>query len=182
MIVILALIAGLAMRLATGNRLSDLAHVKLRGEQWLLGLLVVQMVLPGVRLQGLPSDLAYVIWCSTFPLMIVVVLANRRQPGMYLIAAGLLLNMIVIYANRGMPVDPTAVALAKPGAVTNIPSGDFVHVAWTSTILLPWLGDVLPVVGPSWLRSVASPGDCLLVAGIAAYLACSIGIAGPLQT
>jgi len=52
-----------------------------------------------------------------------------------------------------------------------IAATDFVHVAASAATRLPWLADVIPVTGPSWLRSVASPGDLMLFAGIVAFLA-----------
>jgi hypothetical protein len=173
MILLSFIAAGLLMRLALGNPMQGLATVRLKGESILLIMLVGQLALPALHLRGAPARVAFLVWAATFPVMILVCWVNRHEPGIPLVGSGLFLNMVVVYANGGMPVHPAAVAMAQHGAVVSIPAGDFVHVAATGGILLPWLADILPATGPSWIRLVASPGDCLLAAGIAAYIACS---------
>ena len=172
MILVVCLTLGLSLRVLSGRRFSDLAHVRLQGETTLLLLLVLQALLPLLRLTGGAARLVFYAWLATFPLLAWVAWLNRKQPGMAILGVGLLLNFAVIAANEGMPVFPSAVAAATGVAVgiRSIPIGDFVHVIGSSASRLPWLADVLPIPGPAWLRSVASPGDCLLFVGIVAYL------------
>ena len=173
MILIVCLTVGLVLRVLSGRRMSDLAHARLRGETALLLLLLLQALIPLLRLTGGAAQLAFYAWLATFPLLASVAWLNRSQPGMVVLGAGLLLNFVVIATNGGMPVLPTAIVAATgaAGGVHTIPLGDFVHLVGSSASRLPWLADVLPIPGPTWLRSVASAGDCLLFVGIAAYLA-----------
>lgn len=171
MIIALCLLAGIAIRVATGRGLHSLTATQLRGEVFLMALLAAQATLPMLQLTGSGARIAYYVWLATFPCMATIAWLNRRAPGMAILGVGLVLNFAVIAANGGMPVFPQAVALAKPGAMTvAIPPTDFVHVLGSQITRLPWLADVVPLPGPSWLRMVASPGDLLLFAGIAAFL------------
>lgn len=180
MILVLCLVLGLVLRLASGRRLSDLAHIKIRGEVVLLVLLVAQAV-PGVlRFSGWAARIAYLVWVATFPCLVLIAWLNRRSPGMALLGLGLLLNLTVVAANGGMPVVTAAVAAVKPGLIAPlIAARDFVHVLATSATRLPWLADIIPVPGPSWITSVASAGDCLLFGGIIGFLALSDAAAEP---
>jgi hypothetical protein len=175
MIIVLCLAIGLLLRLATGRSLRGLEEAKLRGEASLLLLLVLQSVVPLARLTGTAARVAFFVWLATFVCIIVIALANRRQPGMAMLGAGLLLNLAVILANSGMPVFISAVrAVKSTDASVPIPAGDFVHVLGSAVTRLPWLADIVPLAGPAWLRAVVSPGDLLLFAGIAAF----VGMAG----
>lgn len=172
MIIILCLVLGIALRLTTGRDIRSLSAVKIRGETFLLGLLVAQAVMPVLHLTGVAAIVAYYAWLATFPGMVFIASLNRRAPGMAVLGAGLLLNFTVIAANGGMPVFAEAAALVRPGAAAlAIPVGDFVHVIGTASTRLPWLADVLPLPGPVPLQLVPSPGDLLLYSGIVAFLA-----------
>lgn len=92
--------------------------------------------------------------------LVAVGIVNFRLPGAAALTAGVVANGLVVVANGGMPVDPTAV-LALGGDPAMLPvTGP--HQLMTDATLLPWLGDV---VGIGWLDRVVSPGDALLVAG-----------------
>lgn len=172
MILLICIALGLALRRAGLGPVRSLQHVRLHAEPLLLLMLVTQALLPLIRLTGDSARVAFVIWTATFPLLIGVAWANRRHPGLPVMAVGLVLNLVVILANRGMPVSLEAVRAAV-GAVqgASIPVGDFVHVLATSATRLPWLADVLPIPGPRVVASVASAGDCLLFAGVVTFLA-----------
>jgi hypothetical protein len=174
-IILLCLVVGLLLRVATGRSLRGLAEAKLRGETVLLVLLVVQAILPSAHLTGPASRIAFFAWLATFVCLIVIAWVNRRQPGIAMLGVGLLLNLVVIIANSGMPVFIAAVqAVTAATASAPIPAGDFVHVLGSAATKLPWLADIVPLAGPSWLRAVVSPGDLLLFAGVAAF----VGMAG----
>lgn len=175
MILLAAVAVGLLLRAMSGRRFADLSSVGLRGEGLLLVMLVLQAIAPALRLAPALSAPTFYVWAATFPAMIFVAWTNRNQPGMTMLALGMAMNMVVIYLNGGMPVAAEAVQAIKGSslAVVTIPAGDFVHVEASGRTALPWLADVIPVLGPQWIRSVASPGDCLLGAGIAAFIACA---------
>ena len=171
MIILACLALGLLLRVIAGRRLPDLAHVHLRGETALLVLLVVQALLPLVRLSGTAARLGFLVWLATFPMLLGVAWVNRSQMGMVVLGVGLALNFTVIALNGGMPVFAEAVAgVSSAAGAGAIPAGDFVHVLGTAGTRLPWLADVIPLPGPSWLRSVPSAGDLLLYVGVMGFL------------
>ena len=175
MIVLICVTLGLALRLLSGRRVSEIGAVGLRGETALIVLLAAQLALPSILIAGM-ERIAYFAWLGTFPCIVVIAWANRRAPGMAMLGLGLLLNFTVIASNGGMPVFSAAALVAKPGMIAlALPAGDFIHVLGTATTRLPWLADVIPIPGPSWLRSVASAGDLLLFAGIAVFLGAANG-------
>lgn len=172
MILAVCIALGLALRLASGRHLGELAHVGLRGETALLFLLLAQSVLPSLRLGGVAATVAHWAWILTFVFLAAIALANRRQPGMTVLGMGLVLNFVVIVANSGMPVLPAAAQAARGSTVPlSIAAGDFVHVLAGSTTRLLSIADVIPLPGPLWFRSLISAGDALLFVGVAVFLA-----------
>lgn len=88
---------------------------------------------------------------------IAVAVANWRLPGAVLILLGGVLNLIVVFANGGMPVDVAALAAAGAADPT-----DALHlIAGDSTLARP-LADVIPL---PLFRSVYSVGDLSIAAG-----------------
>jgi hypothetical protein len=171
MIIVLCLVLGLVLRADSGRALRGLAEAKLRGETPLLVLLVLQAVVPLAHLTGTAAHVAYFVWLATFVCIIVIAWVNWHEPGMAMLGVGLLLNFGVIIANGGMPVFIEAVQAVKATAASvPIAAGDFVHVLGSAATRLPWLADVVPLPGPSWIRAVVSPGDLLLFAGIVAFV------------
>jgi len=174
-IVLFSVAIGLALRLLSGRRLSELGTASIKGETALIALLVAQIALPAIHVAG-AEKIAYYAWLATFPCIVVIAFANRPAPGMAMLGLGLLLNFAVIASNGGMPVFASSAMMAKPGMhALSIPAGDFIHVIGTSATRLPWLADVIPVPGPAWMQSVASAGDLLLFAGIVVFLSAVSG-------
>jgi hypothetical protein len=170
-IVLVCIALGVSLRLGTGRGLVSLAATQIQGETFLLGMLVVQAGLPLLRLSGTAGRIAFWVWVATFPCMLAIAWLNRRASGMTVLGAGLLMNLLVIAANGGMPVSGSAVAMISTAARAGaIPATDFIHVLGTAGTRLPWLADVMPLSGPQGLRLVASPGDLLLYVGIVAFL------------
>jgi hypothetical protein len=103
---------------------------------------------------------------------------GRRLLGVVIMAAGLLLNLVVMVANGGlMPIAPETVrAVAGPDYFARyepgerLPSSKDVLLAKSDTRLQP-LSDhiVLPLEG--WLRQAVSPGDLVVAVGIAVTVA-----------
>jgi hypothetical protein len=170
-ILVVCLALGILLRLAAGNPFGQLARIRFRGEVLLLALLCVQAVLPLARLEGSTARVAFWLWLATLPVLVATAWRNRAQPGMPVVALGLLSNLLVVSLNGGMPVVQAAAAAAGLQGRLSIPIGDFVHVLGTSATRLPWLADVIPLPGPASLRIVPSPGDILLYAGVVVFLA-----------
>ncbi len=161
----LAILVGLF----TGGRLSRLVYNTARLRlAWLAPLaLILQWVffeLPGMD----RHDLVFAGHLLTYGLIIPFVWANRKAPGMPLLAAGLGLNLLVIILNGGMPVDPETLRHLGQLAmyqelVTRGWSGN--AVALTDRTFLPFLADRLVLPEPFPARGPYSVGDLLTYAG-----------------
>jgi len=161
----LAILVGLL----TGGRLSLLVSNTARLRlAWLAPLaLIFQWVF--FELPGLDRhDLVFAGHLLTYGLIIPFIWANRRAPGMPVLAAGLGLNLLVILLNGGMPVDPeTLRALGRVGMYQELVSRGWSGnaVALTDRTLLPFLADRLVLPEPFPVRGPYSVGDLLIYAG-----------------
>jgi hypothetical protein len=171
-ILLLSLPVGVAVGLAAGGRLERLRALRLRGELFLVALLIVQGVLPLLAASGVGKTTLYWSWAATFPLMVLICLINLRVPGAVLAGAGLALNGAVILLNSGMPVLPEAI-LAAGGSIAALGTIDFAHTVAGARTVLVVLADVMPMTGPVIVRGVASAGDVLLASGVAILIAAS---------
>jgi hypothetical protein len=160
------MLAGFAAALATvplfGGRLSGLAALPLRRRWTIAAAIVVQVVLMGVLPTRLPLAAAAVAHLASYALALVFVVANRRIPGMAVLVAGGLANLIVIGANGGvMPADPAA--LARAGLTP--PAEGFANSTTLDGARLAFLGDTMAIPSGFPLANVFSIGDVMLVAG-----------------
>ena len=145
--------------------LLQLKNVRLRYEMLLplgLALQVGVSHVPGV-------DAAWVVvaWLAGASLLLIAALSNWPYLGLRIVATGVLLNAIVILANGGMPVSSQALqylGATDPEALLATASPLYFLANEATALLL--FGDVLPVPGPSLMRSVASAGDVLLMIGV----------------
>ena len=103
--------------------------------------------------------LLVVAWCAANAL------ARRGQRnGFGLVAAGVAMNTLVIALNGGMPVSSGALAAAGFPRGMDVARGHlYKHLAMTASTRLRLLGDFVPV---RLLRTVLSPGDIVMLAGI----------------
>ncbi|MGA2924798.1 MAG: DUF5317 domain-containing protein [Solirubrobacteraceae bacterium] len=161
-LIVLAALCVISVPLA-GGRLGRLAELQLRC-LWLAPLaLAVQVVIVTIAPGGNETLHAAIHLC-TYGLAGVFLWANRRVPGIVVLAAGALLNAFVIVINGGvMPAWATAQRLA--GLVEG---GGFHNSAQLAHPHLLWLGDVIPVPGP--LPNVLSVGDCVIYLGMLVLL------------
>jgi hypothetical protein len=159
-----ALAAGAAGALRHGS-LDALAQTRFRFA-WLLGAgLTLQIAFDLYEPEWLTDrlKLAVVLWSNV--LVITFIALNRVLPGMTAMAVGLFLNVVVIAANGAMPVSQAAVESA---GLTEAPTElSLKHEVLGPDTALPWLADVIPL--PT-LKEVLSPGDLVLMAGIAALI------------
>jgi hypothetical protein len=144
-----ALVLGLIAAIATGGELKRLGSIRL--QLWPVLLLAVAL-----RVVAALTFSAWAFAISLFAIVVVCV-ANKRLPGLVLVAAGTTLNLIVVVANVGMPVSQSALENAN----ATLPR-DGVHIAMSSATVLNWLGDILPL---SVVRGVYSVGDVISAVG-----------------
>ena len=169
LVLVLILVGGVLAGYAFGGRLRHLSNARVRW-WWLAPIALGIQAIPAPALPGTQGDLLGVgLLLGSFGLLLVLAAANLRQPGFALILVGVALNLVVIGANRGMPVE--ASALRKAGAAESVEElrdaeGKH-HLATEDDVLLP-LADVIPVPG---LRLVLSAGDVAAYVGAAIFVA-----------
>jgi hypothetical protein len=172
MLLAVPLLIGLLWGLGRGGQLAALERITVR-YPWLLVLAFAPEV---VLYTPLANHAAWAItwgpaiYSASLALLAVVLLANRRlSRGMYLIAAGLILNLVVIVANGGyMPVDGAALQrvlgplAVRARAERTMASNTLPRDA--NSKLVP-LSDILPLPAPWGLGNVYSVGDVLIACG-----------------
>jgi hypothetical protein len=139
-------------------------HLDFRWAWLAVGGLLVQVVLFTPLGSALAGDaLVPPIYIASTLAVFVAVVRNVRMPGMAIVAAGALCNLVAITANGGlMPADAGALALAGfsgPGDHTN-------SVVLEAPAFEP-LTDIYAI--PAWLplANVFSIGDVLIGLGVA---------------
>jgi Family of unknown function (DUF5317) len=153
--------AGVAVGLARGGALEGLADPGVKARWLALGCLVVQA---SVILLPMPGVGGFVLLVAALATLVGIARANASLAGVPLLALGLLLNLIVVLANVGMPV--TTATLERAGIRVEQPAPhrpDAKHVLDTGDARLRVLGDRL-AVRP--LRTVTSYGTIIELAGL----------------
>jgi hypothetical protein len=162
-----AVVAGLAIGLATGGRMQHLAEHRFRAWQLLVGGLVVQ-ALSG-RLGGDGWAVALVI--VSYVLLMAFVARNLHMIGMGVVLIGLFLNFTTIAVNGGMPVRRSAIVAAGIKEWHEIDEENVVldkkrHLERPDDDLM-LISDIIPVPG---FRYVLSFGDIVMSVGVADVL------------
>jgi hypothetical protein len=89
-----------------------------------------------------------------------------------LLGVGVALNVLVIAANGGMPVDPAALVRVGRGRGDITSEFWYKHVPMTDDTKLSWFGDRIPLPVQ---RNVISIGDVLMAIAICLWVADSVG-------
>ena len=130
----------------------------------------VVLVAAGMQLASLhvPAPAHGPVLAGSIALGVSWLVLQRDHLASRLLRVGVALNVAVIALNRGMPVDPDALA-AVGRAGTDVTDGFlYKHVPMTGDTMLPWLGDRIPVPVQ---RNVISPGDVLMAIAICLWVA-----------
>ena len=166
--VVVVVVVVLAFTLVAATRhLGPLASLRVRAAR----LLVVAAVLQaGTATLAPGSTVARVLALVVTALLVALFLGgNRSLPGIPLIAAGLLLNAVVILANVAMPVSLAAAARAGLPAPSLQLDQDPLREPIDGGTRLGLLADRIPVPAPGWAQ-VVSLGDLLVAAGVGLLL------------
>jgi hypothetical protein len=148
-LVVVALVAGVAAGLLLGGRVRHLAGVRLH---WLAVLGAgAACALAGARWGAAAIIIGYV-------LLLGFALRNVARPGMVLVACGLLANLAVIAADRGMPVGGIPAGTAYGALHHGVRPGDHLLALSDWIRLTP-------------LHTTVSPGDIVLSLGVATLAA-----------
>jgi hypothetical protein len=149
------IIAALIIGIAAGGSLRRLNDLQLRGSSLIFAALMIQLLLP--KIGDFQPSLASYLLTGSFAVLLIALLTNKITPPIILMSLGVLLNLIVITANSGMPV------LAK---VLPVAADDRIHIPMTQTTRFPWLADIIPWTLPGTLHGLVSAGDLFLSAGV----------------
>ena len=169
------IILGLALGLAAGGSLANLASVRLRWVAVLLFAVILRFATEWLLIRGvgIVETFRLPLFLLAFGLLLGALWVNRTQPGLRLAFVGILSNTIAIIANGGhMPIWLPSLEAAgfEVTDVTSpfhsiLPAGldsDFMRHAGP-------LADILPIPIPI-IQNVASIGDVFLTAGLAFFL------------
>jgi hypothetical protein len=116
---------------------------------------------PALTIAGIPDTVVGpVLLALSYFLLAVFLISNRWIPGGYVMIVGLLLNLVVVVANGGMPVRADAITTSggDPAVLQDATVGK--HHLMSDDDVLWHLGDVIGVPDP--IGVVLSPGDVLL--------------------
>lgn len=144
-----AIAAGVLCGLVLRGDLRRLGALQIVGAPFLFAAVGLRLLAPFLPFAPLP------LYLLSLAGLVVVAWVNRDLPGAVLIGAGATLNLVVIAANGGMPVD-----LAAAASVGSAGPHDPLHVVLGPESRLTFLADVIP-----FFRSVYSAGDFVIAAG-----------------
>ena len=161
LLVILALACVATVPLAGGN-LIRLLDLDLRRAWAVLTAITIQLGITTMFPNG-DHTLYSALHLLSYGLAALFLISNRTLPGLWILAVGGALNLIVISANHGvMPASATANATAGlPVAQQGFANSDVLAHPRLSA-----LGDVIGIPGPWPLGNVLSVGDLLIFAGL----------------
>ncbi len=173
MLLLAAIFVGVVTVPLTGGRLSRLAGVRLRVVPAIFAALVIQVLITSVMSgAGWIDPVLYVVSYGFAGWFLV---ANRKIPGVWVVAAGTSLNALAIVANNG--VMPASVSALRSAGIAAKAHGFVNSTAVQHPRLLP-LGDVLAVPSSWPLHNVYSVGDVCIAIGavIAIHSLCRVRV------
>ena len=167
--------AGLIAGIARGGKIANLAKTEWR---WVWLVFVGLAIQVGTEVYSIFVDpkvggdqRGILLLAASYALLIAFLTLNREKPGTPLMALGLLLNIVVIFANGGMPV-----SLSAARAAGFDPSGylraSIKHQTMGPGTVLWFLGDIIPL---PVLRNIVSVGDVLLGLGVFVFVQRTVG-------
>jgi hypothetical protein len=167
MLLLAALVAGLALGMATGGSLGNLANLRFRWPFFVLAVLLIKevgLITPLSRVDG--AQFVYAV--SLAALVAWTIWHVDLLPGVWLVSVGAALNLVVVVVNGGhMPVAPELAARGSQILVDQGVVGQYMLMGPGTH--LNWLADWLALPGPvgGWLPEAYSPGDMVVALGIA---------------
>ncbi len=161
MILVYMMAVSVVIGYARGGRLKHYLENPLNGIVFPIAAFAIEAALPllGVKFLA-PAVIA------EYALLFLFVLLNRKLRPAWLMAAGVVMNAMVIFANGfRMPVTPVVQDPAFARFVEMVRSGDlieYVLVDWNAPLW--FLGDTIPITRV--VPGIASIGDLVLAAGL----------------
>lgn len=163
---------------STGRPLSpDLGHRRTEGlkRSWLIWAALGFQILTVSVVAEVHFGIAKALLVASYIVLAWALLINIRRPGIAVVLAGALLNLLAIAANGGsMPMEQKALGIDSEASSTQGEGAGY--LPWSKDTLQPheairlrFLSDIFPLPGP--LNVVYSVGDVFILAGILIYLA-----------
>ena len=179
MLWIAALALGLIAGFAIHGRLDNLARLRFRWVWLVVVVLVVRGVILLTPIRHV-DGVQYLYLAALTALVAWTVWQIELVPGIWLIAAGTALNLVVVTSNGArMPVAPDlAGALVHGGQLGQ-------YTVMTAQTNLGWLADWIALPGPigRLVPEAYSPGDIVVAIGIAVVIALAMrSPAGSIET
>ena len=166
MFIVYAIPLGLLIGYLRGGRMEHLGGIGFRWAPAAIFALLAQVVLFSPLLVGAGPWIP-LLYIATTGLVLAVVIANRNLPGLRIVAAGALSNLVAILANGGyMPASREALEFAGLSATEDVANSIVI-----ANPAFGFLTDIfaLPAFFP--LANVFSVGDLLIAIGIAKTIA-----------
>jgi hypothetical protein len=163
---LLAVLAGIGIGALRGGKLRSLLEAKVHARVIGLVCLGLQAVVGALALRsvGIPRGIGALLLGLALVGLLGVARANGRLPGVPLLALGLLVNLLVLVLNLGVPVSVDTLERAGVAVEQSVPHRpDAKHVIDGPGSRLALLGDRL-AVRP--LRTTVSFGDVAELAGL----------------
>lgn len=161
------IVPAFVLGVVTGGRVGNLSALRLKFESVLVVLLILVTLAPSLDIPLSDSLLVVVAWIFPVVVCIVVAVLNLKTPGFALMGIGLLLNLIVVAANSGMPVLASNIAVTQDASsATAAIASSWLHIPVDPDTRMLILADVIPTHGPKALRAMLSVGDLLLMIGV----------------
>jgi hypothetical protein len=158
---LIVLLGAVAVGYLAGGRLGALGELHLRMRRLVLLAFAAQVT---GALAGGPA------WgwglAASALAMLGFLVRNRGVRGTGLVTLGIAANALVISLNGAMPVSADASGRARISTQGLLRGTDPRHELADDRTRLRQLGDTIPVVAP-WRPDVVSPGDLLVLAGLA---------------
>jgi Family of unknown function (DUF5317) len=172
----LPVLAALAVGVALGGRLGNLAQLPLRAS-WLFFVAIALQVLAfpfAVLPWETEASVASLLWLASYTLLIAAAVLNRRIAGVPVVALGMGSNVVAVVANGGtMPVLPGAMHGAGGSHTTlhNSTATPDPHLSW---LVDRW-------AAPDWipLANVFSVGDVIIAVGAVVIVLAGLGVRLP---
>jgi Family of unknown function (DUF5317) len=162
MVILIVIGVAVGVGFAAGGSLRGFEHLRLHW--W-------GVALAGLALQAIPlaadldTDIDSGALIGSYVLLGSFAWVNRRLPAVWFVIAGLVLNVVVIGVNEGMPVSADALETSGASADGLTGAGSFKHHLMGPGDDVTFLADVIGIPPP--IGVVISIGDVLLYAGVA---------------
>jgi Family of unknown function (DUF5317) len=165
MLIVILILVAVAAGFLAGGSLRGFERVRIHWWGAALAGLAVQSV-PSFSVGG--QAVGPALLAVSYGLLVAFLWVNRRLPAAPIMLIGLVLNLLVVIPNGGMPVSASAMEASGGSNTLLSPTDDGKHHLMTDDDVLTPLADVIAV--PSPVGAVMSIGDLFLYAGVVSFV------------